>query len=220
MYCTLYTSSDYYDHNSYAHLINQELTNQEVTNQEVTNEELINEELINEELINQEVTNQEVTNQDQEVTNQELTNQDQEVINQEVINEEPINPELTTSQSCLICLAPPNKANPIQKLKELASIVSICKCNPELHISCLTEWVNQTESCPICRTKTTIHHHQQTNKYRKVFTFILVFFNFTTSIFRITTLISMTNIFFLCLYNMYFIYFFSGEYTHGDFINL
>ena len=161
MYCTLYSSSDYYEHTSYTDLINQELIN----------EELINEKLINEEHLN--------------------------------------------IQSCLICLTPPNKDNPIQKIKELPYIVSICKCNPELHFSCLNEWINQTESCPICRTKITIQPQHLTNKYRKSFTIFLFFFNFTTSIFRITTLISMTNIFFLCLYNVYFIYFFSGEYTHS-----
>ena len=110
MYCTLYSSSDYYEHTSYTDLINEEL------------------------------------------------------IKQELINEEHLN-----IQSCLICLTPPNKDNPIQKIKELPYIVSICKCNPELHFSCLNEWINQTESCPICRTKITIQPQHLTNKYRKSF---------------------------------------------------
>ena len=158
MYCTLYSSSDYYEHTSYTDLINQEL---------------INEELINEEHLN--------------------------------------------IQSCLICLTPPNKDNPIQKIKDLTYIVSICKCNPELHISCLTEWINQTSSCPICRTKIIIQQEQQPNKYKKVFAVFLIFFNFATSIFRVTTLISTINLFFLCFYNFYFIYVFRVEYANIDF---
>ena len=151
----------------------------------------------------------------EELMNLELINE--KLIKQELIKQELIYEEYLTKQSCLICLTPPNKDNPIQKIKDLTYIVSICKCNPELHISCLTEWINQTSSCPICRTKIIIQQEQQPNKYKKVFAVFLIFFNFATSIFRVTTLISTINLFFLCFYNFYFIYVFRVEYANIDF---
>ena len=111
-----------------------------------------------------------------------------------------------TNKVCLICLLPQNNYNQIQNIKEFNHIITICDCNPLIHINCFNEWFNTTRSCPICRQLIYINTHIFTNKYMKNIKYFFVFFNFTIIITRFSMIISIINLFCLCIYNYYIIY--------------
>ena len=48
---------------------------------------------------------------------------------------------------------PQEKNNPIKMLSEFSHIIQKCKCNARIHLLCLNNWIQQKQSCPICRTK-------------------------------------------------------------------
>ena len=56
---------------------------------------------------------------------------------------------------CFICFMPHEKNNPIKMLSEFSHIIQKCKCkcNARIHLLCLNNWIQQKQSCPICRTK-------------------------------------------------------------------
>ena len=56
---------------------------------------------------------------------------------------------------CFICFMPYEQNNPIKMLSEFPYIIQKCKCNTNIHLLCLTNWIRKTQSCPICRTKIT-----------------------------------------------------------------
>jgi hypothetical protein len=56
---------------------------------------------------------------------------------------------------CFICFMPYEENNPIKMLSEFPYIIQKCKCNTNIHLLCLTNWIHKTQSCPICRTKIT-----------------------------------------------------------------
>ena len=53
---------------------------------------------------------------------------------------------------CFICFMPREQNNPIKMLSEFSHISLKCKCNTNIHLLCLNNWIYQTHSCPICRT--------------------------------------------------------------------
>lgn len=54
---------------------------------------------------------------------------------------------------CFICFMPSNQHNQIKMLSEFSHIIQKCKCNAQIHLLCLNNWINQRQACPICRTK-------------------------------------------------------------------
>ena len=61
---------------------------------------------------------------------------------------------------CIICWLPTNNNNKIINLKNIPHIITICKCNPKIHIMCFDRWLISHVSCPICRTKLSINLFQ------------------------------------------------------------
>ena len=83
---------------------------------------------------------------------------------------------------CFICFMPYEQNNPIKMLSEFSHISLKCKCNTNIHLLCLNNWIYNTHSCPICRT--TIINLKEINlsKYLiicfiNIYVFIILSFN-------------------------------------------
>jgi len=135
-----------------------------------------------------------------------------EYYSDEDTNDTNINDE---NDTCIICWLPSNEKNVIKTLTDFTTITTTCNCNPKLHILCLDDWIQKSSSCPSCPIcRKTIHIHLQhiTNNSVKTFTCIIVFINFTTGLLRTATLISIINLFTICVYNCYLMYNIRQEY--------
>lgn len=81
---------------------------------------------------------------------------------------------------CFICFMPHEKNNPIKMLSEFSHIIQKCKCNARIHLLCLNNWIQQKQSCPICRTKC-IYLETKLQKYYivcfiNIYVFITIFY--------------------------------------------
>ena len=81
---------------------------------------------------------------------------------------------------CFICFMPHEKNNPIKMLSEFSHIIQKCKCNARIHLLCLNNWIQQKQSCPICRTKC-IYLETKLRKYYlvcfiNIYVFIIIFY--------------------------------------------
>jgi hypothetical protein len=81
---------------------------------------------------------------------------------------------------CFICFMPHEKNNPIKMLSEFSHIIQKCKCNARIHLLCLNNWIQQKQSCPICRTKC-IYLETKLQKYYivcfiNIYVFIIIFY--------------------------------------------
>lgn len=58
------------------------------------------------------------------------------------------------NENCIICWEEHihNKVKPMKQILVLSEFSKLCKCNGFFHYDCLLKWINQTNSCPICRT--------------------------------------------------------------------
>jgi hypothetical protein len=117
-----------------------------------------------------------------------------------------------TNKQCLICWLPSNENDIIKKIKDFSDIYSVCNCNPAFHYNCLEDWINRNSSCPICRTKITINKQIPANNYLKAITYFVFCFNLSINMLRVATVISIINLFLLCGYNCYFIFYIKQEY--------
>ena len=75
---------------------------------------------------------------------------------------------------------PHEKNNPIKMLSEFSHIIQKCKCNARIHLLCLNNWIQQKQSCPICRTKC-IYLETKLQKYYivcfiNIYVFIIIFY--------------------------------------------
>ena len=105
---------------------------------------------------------------------------------------------------CFICFMPYEQNNPIKMLSDFSNIIQKCKCNAKIHLLCLNNWIKNTQSCPICRTKcTTIHDIglQEINLIKYLITcfiniYVFIILSFNIYLF-ILTFISFT---YTCIY--------------------
>jgi hypothetical protein len=63
---------------------------------------------------------------------------------------------------CLICLdnniiISNNIYDKVTRIKNNTSIITTCSCNGSYHIKCLTQWLNRSQTCPICRKQILIY---------------------------------------------------------------
>ena len=80
-------------------------------------------------------------------------------------------------------------------MKNFSHIISICDCNPQIHLTCINNWLSKSSSCPICRKNINIvvYNSIKTN-YIKSFTWIIVFFNLAFTLLRVSIVVSIFNI--------------------------
>jgi hypothetical protein len=81
---------------------------------------------------------------------------------------------------CFICFMPYEQNNPIKMLSDFSHIIQKCKCNAKIHLLCLNNWIKNTQSCPICRTKCTNLQKSNLQKYYviiNIYLFIILTYN-------------------------------------------
>ena len=84
---------------------------------------------------------------------------------------------------CFICFMPSEPNNQIKKLSEFSHIIQKCKCNANIHLQCLNIWTQQTQSCPICRTKCFSKSRNYIVCIINIYVFIIFFYNLFICIF-------------------------------------
>ena len=77
-------------------------------------------------------------------------------------------------EDCFICFMPYEKHNPIKMLSKFSHITQKCKCDARIHLVCLNNWIQQKQSCPICRTK---YIYLETPNLRKTYTYVVCIIN-------------------------------------------
>lgn len=84
---------------------------------------------------------------------------------------------------CLICWLPNNNTDLVKNMKQFAYILTTCDCNALFHDKCLKTWIENSQSCPICRKQLAIRNIYNFNNNIHVniiffffFIIILVFF--------------------------------------------
>ena len=83
---------------------------------------------------------------------------------------------------CFICFMPYEQNNPIKMLSEFSHISLKCKCNTNIHLLCLNNWIHKTQTCPICRTTCIYLQEIILSKYLiicfiNIYVFIILSFN-------------------------------------------
>ena len=106
---------------------------------------------------------------------------------------------------CLICWLPGNTQNPVNILTNFSNIKPKCKCKPKLHTLCIDEWIQNSPTCPICRTKMNIiiftdGKNMLVNCYIKCI-------SYTLWLLRFLCYISFLNLLLTIFYNTFFIYY-------------
>jgi hypothetical protein len=78
---------------------------------------------------------------------------------------------------CLLCLEinTDYKLTPVD-LKTQQVYLKVCNCGGWFHITCLHEWYDVSNSCPICRVGMKKRHEYDVNHF--VWTFVVFFVNF------------------------------------------
>ena len=129
-------------------------------------------------------------------------------LSNEYYSDEDIQDNITIFEKdiCIICWMPDEKNNEVKHLSEFSHIITTCKCQPTIHSLCLDSWIIQNSSCPICRTKISIHilnsnkRNILTNVYVNSIKYIRYFF-------KILSVASFINVVFLLFYHLCYIYF-------------
>ena len=99
---------------------------------------------------------------------------------------------------CFICFMPYEQNNPIKMLSDFSHIIQKCKCNAKIHLLCLNNWIQKTQSCPICRT--TCISLQEINLRKSYLTSIINIYVFIILIFN---LYLCSNLFIYILFQIY-----------------
>ena len=97
-----------------------------------------------------------------------------------------------SDESCIICLMPEN----VVPLISYTGVTNACRCNPYVHKQCAYKWIQQTRSCPICRTKLNTTILINTDKR-----LLFIFFRFIIVILQFICYLSLLN----ASYNIYYI---------------
>ena len=116
---------------------------------------------------------------------------------------------------CIICWLPSDETNKIIKLDYFTTVTPTCKCKPKIHAICFNDWIQRSQSCPICRKNIIIHIQYFNNNSVQTFTCFFFIFNFATRLMRFATIISMFNLAIICFYNLYIMYYIQNEYFEG-----
>jgi hypothetical protein len=124
---------------------------------------------------------------------------------------------------CVICLESESINNFIIKLQDYHEFIISCDCNIACHSNCLQIWVNNTNSCPICRKliiSNLIKIELITERSRLyIITSYIVFYKFVSWILKVILLLSIYNFILYFIFHMVDLYFIELRlYEAPDFI--
>jgi len=87
-----------------------------------------------------------------------------------------INQEYENQSECIICY---EKADELLMLMKNVKVSEQCNCNPIIHRSCYSKWINKSGMCPICRVSVAYEVAIAEYKYKltsiKVIVYIMAF---------------------------------------------
>lgn len=109
-----------------------------------------------------------------------------------------------TYDNCLICLMPANNVQQLTHLSNFKHIYTDCKCNPMLHMKCLNKWIENTQSCPICRTKITVSMINTHDNNMLVYWYVYCI-QYTVNFFKLICYASFVNLIVILFYNTYYV---------------
>jgi len=112
---------------------------------------------------------------------------------------------------CLICWLPSEEKNDIKYLSDFSHIKPKCNCKPKLHLICINDWLQNSQSCPICRKKMNIIILTTNNKNFLSNCYIICI-SFTVHFFRLMFYISSINLLCLLIYKIYSICYIENSY--------
>ena len=124
-------------------------------------------------------------------------------------------PKENNNDKCLICWLPSTNNNSLKPITDFSQFITTCYCKPLLHDSCLNTWIINTHSCPICRKPITIQL-PEVRRYNFSLCYIF-FYNCTNWMLRVATFASIINLFCLCCYNLYVVYYFKRERADNEY---
>jgi hypothetical protein len=62
-----------------------------------------------------------------------------------------INKNVSQEKLCIICWLKNESNDQLYFIKDFDKYIVSCNCNVLMHSNCLNEWIQKTNSCPICR---------------------------------------------------------------------
>ena len=95
---------------------------------------------------------------------------------------------------CLICLLPINETLTSKLIINKNKLLN-CKCKPKIHYICMNEWINKTNTCPICRKQIILIN----NNYLFFVYFHKCGIQFAILFFRLFFIISFMKTIYICL---------------------
>ena len=107
---------------------------------------------------------------------------------------------------CLICWSKNEPIDQLYSIKDFNQYFVSCNCQVLMHSDCLTQWVQQTNSCPICRKAIAINYiylNYNTEDWFKMLKYYVNAYNYTFSLLKLATIISFLNFIWLLTFNFY-----------------
>ena len=107
---------------------------------------------------------------------------------------------------CIICWSKNEINDKLYFIKDFNKYIVSCNCNVLMHSNCLNEWIEKTNSCPICRKN--IYYYELYLQDRNIeffrqFKQYITVYQYTLGLLRFTTFISIINFIWLIIFNIY-----------------
>lgn len=120
---------------------------------------------------------------------------------------------------CLICWLPNNNNDLVKNMKQFAFILTTCDCNALFHHKCLKTWIENSQSCPICRKQLAIRniYNLNHNIHIKLICFFF-FYNYTNVFLQIINIFYIINLFLLYAYVLYIILLVNTHFEYENYV--
>jgi hypothetical protein len=115
-----------------------------------------------------------------------------------------INKNINQEKFCIICWSKGETNDQLYFIKDFNKYIVSCNCNVLMHFNCLHEWIEKTNSCPICRKD--INLQDKNDVFFIQFKLYLTAYRYTLGLFRFVSFISILNFIWLIIFNIYFDY--------------
>jgi hypothetical protein len=109
--------------------------------------------------------------------------------------------------SCIICWTTDTHKNRLQYLKDFNEYVISCDCNVLIHHDCLKKWIQNTNSCPICRKKISenlIINNNNNNNNNFTIMYYYICYKYILRAFRVVSIVFVLKITLIIVYNIYY----------------
>jgi hypothetical protein len=111
------------------------------------------------------------------------------------------------NNSCIVCWTTDDYKNRLQYLKDFDEYVISCDCNVLIHCDCLKQWMQTTNSCPICRKKITVNlilPIDYTNNRFNIILYYYICYKYIIHGLKFVSIVYILNLIFTIVYNIYY----------------